>query len=130
MSLTLTREAISTPPTDEQHAWVLKVTAVSTTPDLDSEIFVFRSAGTADPYNGDSFECIASLSQMEELTLAPVTVGDAQIPFYRSDVLELVFRSPEELEYYWGEIKADAVDLHENFNAAANLTSVETYVIS
>jgi hypothetical protein len=129
MSLTLTRQGVVTPTLENQHAWILKVTAVSTTAGLPSEIFVYRSAGAADPYNEASFECVASLSQIEELGLTPITLVDSQIPFYRSAVLELVFRSAEELEYYWGEIKSDALDLLENLTAATTLTTQESYVI-
>lgn len=125
MSLTLTRETVTSTSLDNQHAWVLKITAVSTTAGLPSEIFVFQAASNDDPYNGDSFQCVASVSQIEELTLTPVTAGDNQIPFYRSATVELIFRHPTEVTYYWEEIQKDAKELFLNFNAMLELDSSE-----
>jgi hypothetical protein len=105
MSLTITRQSVVTPTIDNQHSWPLKITSISNTPNLPSEIFVFRAAMNDDPYNGDAFQCVASLSQIEELTTSPVSTDENYIPFYRSDTLNLVFRSVEELQYYWNEIQ-------------------------
>lgn len=127
MSLTLTRSTVaSEEPVPGQHTWPLEVTAVSTTEDFPSEIFVYHAAMDDDPLVGDVFECVASLNQLGEIGLTPVNTEDETIPYYRSDTLTFSCRSAQEAEDLWIKIQADALDLLNNFKAINNLVEVET----
>lgn len=127
MSLSLTRSTVvSTEPLPGQHTWPLEVTAVSTTPNLPSEIFVYHSSMGDDPLVGDLFECVASLNQLDEIGLTPVDTELETIPYYRSAALTFSCRSAQEAEDLWMKVQADALDLLNNFKAINNLTEVET----
>ena len=129
MSLTLTRSAVAeTEPVPGQHSWPLEVTAVSTTVNFPSEIFVYHASMGDDPLVGDLFECVASLNQLYEIGLTPVDTEEETIPYYRSDTLTFSCRSAQEAEDLWIKIQADSLDLLNNFKAINNLTEVETVV--
>jgi hypothetical protein len=128
--ITLQRYGILNPP-NPRHVWPLKVVAISTTPGLPSEIFVYCANLGSDPqYPGDIFECVASVSQLYDIGLAPVLVNSsAQTPYYRKNVLEFDCRSAEEAEDLWIKVKQDVTDLYNNFIAANNLRLDETVII-
>lgn len=125
MSLTLTRSGITLEESvPGQHTWVLSVVAESE--EIPSEIFVYHWRGS-DPIVGDIFECVASVHQLDEITLEPQDFGDGtSIPYYRSDTLTFNCRSPQEMEDLWVQIQADALDLLNNFRARESLDNQET----
>lgn len=87
---------------------------------MDSAVFVYHVGKTDDPIPGDKFECVASVNQMFEI---PKNQGvsltiETGIPYYRSNVLDVVVRSAEELERVWEEVKKEVHWLIKNMNAA------------
>lgn len=112
-----------------RHAWPITVTAVGT--DMPSEIFVFHAGQANDPVVGDQFECIASVSQLDEIPKnTPVSSVTAAIPYYRLSRLELVCRSAEEADRVWNSILLEVQTLIANFNGTLNLQASETGVVT
>ena len=133
MSLQLVRSALAvTEPVPGQHTWPLQVVATSTTTGLPSEIFVYHAALDDDPIQGDIFECVASIHQLDEIGLTPVEdTGDGvSIPYYRSATLLFNCRSPEEAEDLWVKVQADALDLLNNVKSLDTLVDIETIILT
>jgi aminopeptidase-like protein len=114
----------------DRHVWVMKVTAIGT--GIPSEVFVYINGPTRyQNYNQDTFQCVASTLQLEELPVGLTftdRIGDVQ--FYRRSDAEFVFESPEALEEAWEIIKKDIKILLDNYNASQNLTEVAEVEIS
>jgi hypothetical protein len=130
-SIELTREIVK--PSEDpvlKHVWKVRITAKGT--GIESEVFVYHAAMDDDPIQGDIFEAVASVPQMNELPIDnPATIEGGQvIPYYRKDVLEYDARSPDQAEYIWDSVQKDIGDLVENFNSAQNLTGVEVVNIT
>lgn len=106
-----------------QHSWNIKVQAEGRE-GAPSEIFVY-SRGKPGDSMGDIFQCVASLSQIEELaTTAPTVIDEVtQIPFYRTAEATFVCRSAEEMEDIWSKIQQDTFDLLQNLSAAESLAA-------
>lgn len=110
----------------------MRVTAVSSEPGLESEIFVFHATSTTAPWTGDQFETIASVVQMQELPVdapAPATEDTPAIPFYRKDVVEFVLYTMEELEDIWKIIKEETKLLIKQHRLADKIEQQETVTI-
>lgn len=114
-----------------QHVWPLKIVAESDEEGLSSKIFVFHAEDGDDPYQGDVFECVASVQQMVEIPEDESGIGEDgnNIPYFRSEVLQFNCRSEYEAEELWAKVQVDVKDLLQNFRAASNLTTVETVTI-
>jgi hypothetical protein len=116
-----------------RHVWPLQVTAVSQEEGLSSKMFVYHAEMQDDPYQGDVFECVASVQQMTELPEdEPGTGQDGNmIPYYRTDTLLFHCRSTEEAEDLWEKVQADVKDLLQNFMAlTSGLQTQETVTIT
>jgi hypothetical protein len=130
-NITLTRESVTSFEGNGRHVWPLKVTAVSTVPDLDSNIFVYHYSGGADPYQGNVFECVASLPQMHDIPVnAPDMSVDEVVPYFRRSTLFVVCRSPDEADAVWTSVQADVQDLIDNHRALSRLDTTETVTLS
>jgi hypothetical protein len=124
--ITLTRAA-SAPLPAEQDQPTLRITAVSSDPEIPSAIFVYHAdASAAAGVVGDLFECVASLSQLYDLLENP---GEGR-PFYRKNQLEFVCRSYPEAEELWEKIREDVRELVENIKASRNLQNEHSETIS
>lgn len=126
-SITLTRLGMDpdTLEAGQQQVWrlVIQAQAEGTIP---AEIFVHRVGMAGALLEGDIFECVASVSQMHELPrLGGAVSPDSQLPFYRSNQLELVLRTPEEVERVWKLIREDVALLVRNWAAMERLLAVE-----
>ena len=130
MSIELTREEVTPGIVGGRHVWPLKVTAASTTAGLSSEIFVYHADAGGDLLNGDIFECVASVSQMDDIGLTADFISDPAVPYYRSTILEFNCRSEHELERLWDKILQDVQALHNNFKSWENVSSGITVEIS
>lgn len=128
MSITLQKEALAQP-FNGQSSWPLRVTAISSDPRLSSAIFVYHASMKDDPYEGDIFEAVASVSQMLEL---PEEAGIAEdcngkkIPYYRLSKLEFFCHSAWEMEDLWQKIQGDTNDLVRNFYAFNRMQPAES----
>jgi hypothetical protein len=115
MGIRLTFEAIAEPEI-AKNSWPLRVTALSTEPGLDSNIFVFHAQGTDAPTTGDMCEAVASIVQMNELPIgAPTEIDGLPIPFYRKDSAEFHFHTSDALEEGMQIIKDDTQMLLRSF---------------
>ncbi len=120
-TIKLTRFLTQTPARD-QHVWPLKVTAVGVD-GAPSAIFVYSQAKPGDP-DGDLFQCVASTSQLDELSQAPVLVdGETQTPFYLKSNAEFACRSLADADRIWYVIQQDTLALLQNLNALDNLVA-------
>lgn len=127
----LQRAGLALQEINNQHVWPLKVTATlmagATMPS--AKIFVYHSAMTDDAYQGDLFECVASVQQYWDLPEdAPTLIEEGglyTVPYYRSAVLYFNCRSPLEAEELWADIQADITDLVENAASYGNLSNQE-----
>lgn len=134
MSVDLTRNSVI--PVEgqslySQHVWPLKVVAdAAEEPGLSSKIFVYHASGVADPFQGDVFECVASVSQMGEVPEdAPGVDADGNnVPYYRKDTLEFACRSAEEADDLWTKIQAHVLDLVQNHRAMTGALATEETV--
>lgn len=133
--ITLTREATALRKDMEcERNWPIKVTAVSSDPDLDANIFVYHAAEADDPIKGDTFSNVASLQDMESLPIgAPTEVeGDNTedyVPYYRTDSVELNCYNLEEMQRIWTIIKRDTSTLVREYELSAKLKETETVEI-
>lgn len=135
MSIELTRNSVIAVEDEmlAQHVWPLQVTAVSSQEGLSSKIFVYHAEDGDDPYQGDVFECIASVQQMTEIPEDAPDFGEDgnNIPYFRTDSLLFHCRSPEEAEDLWEKVQADVKDLLQNYVALTGiLQTSETVVIT
>lgn len=133
MDITLQREGLKVQEINGQQVWPLKITATlaqgSTMPS--PKIFVYHANMGDDAYEGDIFECVASIQQYYEIPVdAAVAEGaDYVVPYYRLDFVQLDCLSPEEADQLWDDIVQDVTDLVNNFHAKDNLTTSETITI-
>ena len=133
MDITLQREGLQVQEINGQQVWPLKITATlaqgSTMPS--PKIFVYHANMGDDAYEGDIFECVASIQQYYEIPAdAAVAEGvDYVVPYYRLDFVQLDCLSPEEADQLWDDIVEDVTDLVNNFHAKDNLTTSETITI-
>ena len=133
MDITLQREGLQVQEINGQQVWPLKITATlaqgSTMPS--PKIFVYHANMGDDAYEGDIFECVASIQQYYEIPVdAAVAEGaDYVVPYYRLDFVQLDCLSPEEADQLWDDIVQDVTDLVNNFHAKDNLTTSETITI-
>jgi hypothetical protein len=105
---------------------------VTTGTDMPSAVFVFHSRFTdvddARDALGDPFSHVATPADLEDF---PEDEPDLEnnMPFYRSDTLELDFRSIEVMEGVRDWIRQDLADLAASYNTMADLdeTVSETY---
>jgi hypothetical protein len=135
MSIQLTRDSVIAVADAvlSRHVWPLQVTAVSATDGLSSKIFVYHAENGDDPYQGDVFECIASLQQMTEIPEDEPSMGEDgnAIPYFRKDSLLFHCRSASEADDLWVKIQADTKDLLQNYLAlTGGLTTQETVTIT
>jgi hypothetical protein len=117
-----------------RHSWPLKIVAVSTVAGLSSKMFVYHAAMGVDDFDGDVFECVASLSQMTELppdhAAASSGEGDEVVPYYRTDTVNFICRCADEADELWEKIQGDVQDLLANHRAAQQLDVIETATIN
>lgn len=119
------------PGNSPQHTWPLRVTAVSSIEGLSSKIFVYHAALGNDPYEGDTFECTASVQQMTEVP-ADAAVAEFEgrsLPYYRKAVAEYNCRSEKEFDELWEGIQQDVQALIDNFRAFAAIQPVDTVTL-
>lgn len=122
----LVREGISAADAiNSQHVWPVKYTATNSDDDSPAKIFVIQKSGN--DIAGDTFSCVASATQMTDL---PVDAPNEGGPFYRSDVAELGFRSPEAADEAIEAVEAAVQDLANNLEAASNLSVLDTVTIA
>ena len=133
MDITLQREGLAVQEVTGQQVWPLKITAtlVAGTPMPTAKIFVYHADMGDDAYQGDVFECVASIQQYYELPAdAAVSEGaDYVVPYYRLEFVQLNCLSPEEADELWNAIVADTSDLIRNFYAKSDLTVAETITL-
>ena len=125
ISITATREAVITYEEPNRHTWPLKVTV--TAEGIEPEIFVYHTAVAGSAYAGDIFECVASVSQMQEI---PKSVPAPGVPYYRLSTLTFACRSAEEAEQLWVNVLEDIQELVTNTNSLAAMAATETAVIT
>jgi hypothetical protein len=115
---------------DVQHAYPITIQAYGT--DIPSEVFVYRVGKSGDPFKGDQFSCVASVSQIYEIPAdrALALTSENQISFYRTSQLELICRTSEEAEYVWAVVQEDILALVNNYNLSFNLKGNVTVTIS
>lgn len=110
-------------PLGPQQVWPLRILATAT--DITDAIFVYRSGHAGDPFGGDQFSCIASVNQIYELPedMAILETSELQVPFYRTNCMEVYCRNQDEAERIWQYVNTDVQSLINNWNAAADLQS-------
>lgn len=113
--------------------WPIRITAESTIPDLDSNIFVYHAADPNDPIQGDEFSNVASLQDMESLPVGAPTHVDGDltenyVPFYRTNSVALDCHNLVEMERVWSVIKRDTSTLVHEYKASLTLKESETYL--
>ena len=130
MDITLQREGLAVQEIQGQQVWPLKITAtlIAGTPMPSAKIFVYHANMGDDAYQGDIFECVASIQQYYELPVDAAVAEDADyvVPYYRLDFVQLNCLSPEEADALWDDIAEDVQDLIRNFYAKDDLTTSET----
>jgi hypothetical protein len=103
-----------------QFSWPLTIVATGT--NIDSNIFVYQLAGSSfESIPGDTFSCVASTSQLNELPTSAAAAKAAATPFYRQSTMTVICRSAAEANYVWEQVQEDVDDLINNYNAAALL---------
>jgi len=118
-----------TTPFAHQFSWPLTIIATGT--NIDNNIFVYQlNGGEFDPAapQGDTFSCVASTSQLNELPTSAAAAQAAGTPYYRQAVMTVICRSAREAAYVWSQVQEDTNDLIANFNSAGTLvgaTSVQ-----
>lgn len=133
MQITLQREGLAVQEINGQQVWPLKITATlaagATMPS--AKIFVYHASMGDDAYQGDVFECVASVQQYYELPEdAAVGEGvDTVVPYYRLEFVQLNCLSPYEADTLWDDIVSDVTDLINNFEASASLSVAETITL-
>lgn len=120
-------------PAMERQAYWLKVEATAAS-GLDKAVFVFKRAvprtspGTpAAPV--DAFECVADPVDLDEFPLNEPDPANG-MPYYRKSVVELAFRSFEDLSSTYDLIREDIDGLVEAVATKAQYSDTETEVIS
>ena len=129
MNIQLVREGLDSTAVNTQDVWPLKVTASVIGNAMPSaKIFVYHAAMGADSYEGDIFECVASLPQYFSLPENAGTYNDdgTVTPYYRSNVLYFACASAAEADSLWTDIQEDVKSLVNNYNAFGMLEVQET----
>jgi hypothetical protein len=116
--------AASILPDTKIQAWALSVQATGT--GMPGEIFVYHKGSENDPIPGDKFECIASVSQLEEI---PKGTPTTTIPYYRVSQADFICRSASEADEIWETIKSEVQTLISNFQDTATLDQQESGVV-
>lgn len=129
MSYTVTR--LTVPPTDApagQHTWPLRVEVTGSHEGFGPKVFVYHAALKDDFFKGDTFECVASVSQMLEV---PEDAAVAALPdggivnMYRLASVEVFCHSAVEADELWAKIQEDIEDLTLNISSAGTLEPSE-----
>ena len=94
---------------------------------IPSEIFIYHAINSENPYSGDLFEAIATPSQIEELPLNKPFFSDTNegVPFYRRNQLEVYFRSLDELNDFWEELKSQTNTLVKNYKVMEDMVNTK-----
>jgi hypothetical protein len=128
MSLTLTRSVVQDFDELNQHVWRVTGSVVSDTPGLPSEVFVYHVFPAGDVAE-EELSVIASVPQLSEIGLEPVSQGETQVPYYRRADFTLDCRSASEAVKIIGDIEEDLADLVDNFVKAESIETTVTVVI-
>ena len=113
-------------------AYMLRVVAIAAT-EMSKEVFVFQRnvapAETANAQPTDQFICLADPVDLEDIPVGSPNLP-AEMPYYRTDTVDLMFRSMEELEDTRSLIDSDVQGLVNSLKLAAILEVMEdkTYV--
>jgi hypothetical protein len=109
---------------------VIKATGVN----MPEDIFVFHTMTSTDPYYGDLFECVASVNQLFELpknmAISATDTPNQNLPYYRTNQIELFLRSPAEVEEVWKSIQDDVERLVWDYNSVYAMQAVETVEVA
>ena len=97
--------------------WLFKLKAVPKSGNMPHKIFVHHAAMNDDRYEGDIFEAICSVQQLEDLPddVAMESVEGQVLPYYRSDMMACLVESLEEADDLWECIKEDVSELVDQF---------------
>jgi len=108
----------------QQHVWPIKIVAEGLN-GAPSAIFVYAKAKEGDK-QGDVFQCMASVSQLEEIgTEGPLVVSSTlQTPYYRTNTASFVTRTADEADQVWQSLVEDAQNLALNLDAKSDLEVV------
>lgn len=119
--LTISRDKIEELYQDDILYWKLSLTCTSDT-DFSPAIFIYHSTMGDDDYEGDIFEAVASIHQMQDIPEGdPVySVEDRVIPFYRKNTCEVLVSSPREAYDLWEDIKEDIQELWSHHEAGVS----------
>jgi hypothetical protein len=116
-----------------QQVWPLKVTVTLTGEAVmpSAKVFVFHARMDDDPYQGDVFECVSSLTQYYEIPPDAPTYEDSNyvVPYYRKESVQINCLTAEEAVDCWEIILDDLNDLVNNFYAARTLNNIATVEI-
>lgn len=126
--ITLTKHTVIDVLLEGQHVWPLRIVATSSDADVSPKIFVFHAATSTDMYDGDVFEAVASVQQLQEIPedSAGFDVNGEMCPYFRVDSLTFYARSAVEADDLWHEIVSDVDDLVRNLQVNTNTS--ETYI--
>jgi len=84
-----------------------------------------------DPYQGDSYSCVARTQQMTQLPEnAPSTLEGKVIPYYRKNTLKFNCSSEAEAESLWIDVQAAVEGLVANWKAIDFVVPAETVIIN
>ena len=131
MSLKVTKSELKRAKSNSCNAnWSVTFTAESTFTDMDSSIFVFQATDDNDPIEGDRFNNVASLADMDSLPKdAPADIeGDLTenyVPFYRKSTVTLDFNNVNEADRAWTIIQLDSRNLVREYHNREKLKPVE-----
>jgi len=105
----------------------MKVEAVDPVGDMTSYVFVYRRY-PPDPYTQEVFDEFVTVASFVDLDEYPVGEPDPQssLPFFRSNVVELDFRSAADAEEAWNIIRTEVCALVDALNRADNMVLEET----
>jgi hypothetical protein len=143
-TITLTESMSETLSIGEQSSWPVNVTALGA--GMPSEIFIFQIVPANDYLPGDRYQCVASVSQLQELPIvsgirdkdregeqeSPRRSSRSQfdIPYYRASFLEIVCHSAGEAQELWTRLQDEVQRLVDNYNQWQTMQTVDTVVIS
>lgn len=131
MAIDLQRSGLEVQEVNNQQCWPLEVVATSSEAGLSSKIFVYHANLDDDAYQGDIFECVASVQQMLDLPedAAVQENGEYVVPYYRTDRMVADTRHPDDAETLWADVQEDVEDLLKNWRASQALSTLETVTI-
>lgn len=123
------RKSTAEMPVNREFAgWRFTVTAHDAY-DMPNEIFMYlrRPIYTEATTNEDEFQCVCSVADLSEY---PAITPSGTPPFFRSNVIDMVFRSAREAEAAWDELYRQVQALVDALNASDRLTTVEEFHVS